>query len=201
MVVVMADLNKIAKAIRLFNEKAEKLARLSFIEKLAHPDAGVSIKFVNHEGGGATVTQERRGPDEEAIDAFVLTFRYFIQDNEQTSFRNMEQHYLAAPIDPALQKQFVDLRADINKYLDTKLNINYNNEDLTRRRVMDVCVYGGFSHANEDKRRLFKTWMSDPFVGKWIENEFVVTLGNIHNAIAFIKTLNDQALKHLPGPS
>jgi hypothetical protein len=43
--------------------------------------------------------------------------------------------------------------------------------------------------------------MSDPFMGKWIENEFVVTLGNIHHAIAIIKNLNDEALKHLPGPS
>ncbi len=197
----MTDLNKITKSLRLFNEKAEKLARLSFMAKLTHPDAGVTISFKRPKEGTPTVTQERRGPDEEAIDAFVLTFRYFIQDNEQTSFRNMEQHYLAAPLDPALQQQFVDLRKEINEYLDESLNINYNNEDLTRRRVMDVCGYGGFSHANEDKRRLYKTWMSDPFIGKWIEHEFVNTLGNIHHAITIIKNLNDQALQHLPGPS
>ena len=61
----MADLDKIAKTLRLFNEKAEKLARLSFVEKSDHPDAGITIKFDNPPNGTPTVTQERRGPDEE----------------------------------------------------------------------------------------------------------------------------------------
>ena len=196
-----ADLNQIAKAFRLFNEKAEKLARLSFIEKIAHPNSGVTISFKNLKEGGSTVTQERRGPDEEAIDAFVLTFRYFIQDNEQVSFRNMEKHYLAAPINPALQQEFVNLRKEINDYLDEKVAVNYNNEDLTRRRIMDVFVYGGYSHANEEKRRLYKTWMNDPIVALFIENLFVTILADIHNAIAWIKDINERALKNLPGPS
>ena len=73
---VMSDLNKIAKALRLFNEKAEKLARLSFMAKLTQHNAGVTISVQNLSEGGATVTQERRGPNEESIDTFVLTFRY-----------------------------------------------------------------------------------------------------------------------------
>jgi hypothetical protein len=197
----MADLDKIAKALRLFNEKADKLARLSFMEKMRHPDAGVTIQFNHPKEGGPTVTQERRGPEEEAIDAFVLTFRYFIQDNETTSFHNMEQHYLAAPIDSALQQEFVNLRKEINEYLDAKVNINYNNEELTRRRILYVFMYGGFSHATEDKRRVYKTWMSDLFISKYLENLFVMTMADIHNAIVLIKNLNEKALQHLPGPS
>jgi hypothetical protein len=70
----MADLDKIAKALRFFNEKANKLERLSFLAKLEHPDSGVSISFDRVEEGKFQVQQERRGPDEEATDAFVLTF-------------------------------------------------------------------------------------------------------------------------------
>jgi hypothetical protein len=198
----MADLNTIAKALRLFNEKADKLSRLSFMKKMLHPDSGITISFkaINEEGGGI-VTQERRGPEEEAIDAFVLTFRYFIQDNEHTSFRNMEKYYLDAPIDPNLQQEFVKLRKEVNEYLDGKTNINSDGEDLTRRKIMEVFVYGGFSHANEDKRRLYKTWMSNPFAAVMYENEFLVIMANIHLAITMIKTMNEKALQHLPGPS
>jgi hypothetical protein len=82
----MAGLDKIAKALRLFNDKADRLARLSFLDHMNHPDSGVSISFNAEEG--EFVKQVRRGPEEEAIDAFVLTFRYFVQDNEPTSLAN-----------------------------------------------------------------------------------------------------------------
>jgi hypothetical protein len=198
----MLDLDQIAKALRLFNEKADRLARSSFLEKLAQPDSGITISFQRAKQGGFTVNQERRGPDEEAIDAFVLTFRFFIQDREQSSFRNMEKHYLSASIDVPLQKQFTELRKQVNGYLDSTTNITFNGEALTRRRIMDVFLYGGLSHGwDENKRRLHKTWVTDPISGVMFEHEFIDILGKLFVAIMMIKKMNAKALEHLPGPS
>jgi hypothetical protein len=197
----MADLNEIAKALRLFNEKAEKLKRLSFLEQIRHPDSGITISMQRVDEKSFNVKQERRGPAEEAIDAFVLTFRYFIQDNEMTSFRKMQKHYDDAPIDPSLQQKFTQLRKEVNEYLDGETNINSDGEILTRRKIMDTFVYGGLSHANEEKRRLWKTWMGNPFAAVMYENEFVVALSDIHVAIEMIRQMNEEALKRLPGPS
>jgi hypothetical protein len=198
---LMADVNTIAKAFRLFNEKADKLARLSFMDKMHHPDSGVSISFERtNEKGGGFIKQERRGPEEEAIDAFVLTFRYFIQNNESTSLANMEKYYLEAPIDPTLQQQFVTLRKQVNEYLSGTINITLNKESLTRDQLMRIFVYGGYSHATEEKRRLHKTMMTS-FGAVVFENEFLVILRNITIAIAEIKAMNEKALRSLPGPS
>jgi hypothetical protein len=66
---------------------------------------------------------------------------------------------------------------------------------------MDTFVYGGLSHANEEKRRLWKTWMNNPFASTMYENEFAVVLSNIHIAIEMIRKMNEEVLKSLPGPS
>lgn len=197
----VTDPDKIAKAFRLFNEKAEKLASLSFMQKMQDPDVGYKVTFTNLEEGGSTVKQERTGPEEEAIDAFVLTFRFFIQDNEQSSFHQMANHYADAPLDQALKVEFAKAREQINGFLDSATHINYNHEVLTCRRIMDVFMYGGFSHANEDKRRLYKTWMNDPYISQLIVHIFVSTLAYIHNGIAYIKGINERALQHLQEPS
>ena len=89
----------------------------------------------------------------------------------------------------------------MNDYLDGETNINSDGENLTRRKIMETFVYGGLSHANEEKRRLWKTWMGNPFAAVMYENEFLVILSNLHIAIEMIRQMNEEALKSLPGPS
>ena len=45
------------------------------------------------------------GPDEEAIDAFLFTFRFFVQNNEPTSFANLEKLFQELP----LERQRIDM--------------------------------------------------------------------------------------------
>ena len=100
---------EIIKLLELFNEKAEKLARLSFIETIFKYNSGVSIKISKRDDGLYDLIQERRGPLEEAIDAFVLTIRFFIQDNEPISFRRLAEIYDMAPIEKKLKEEFISL--------------------------------------------------------------------------------------------
>lgn len=199
----MSDVDKIIKALELFNEKADKLLRLSFINSMSQPDTGITLSWERREDGAFEEKHERRGPDEEAIDAFVLTFRFFIQDNEQSSFRMMAAHYAAAPAEDALKNEFSKVRDYVNAYLDqsSSLNIEYNGEKLIRRKIMDTFVYGGMAHANVAKKALFDEWMSIPPLRIILESEFTGVLAVVLDAIHYLRQLNTKMLEQIQGLS
>lgn len=77
------------EALRLFNEKAAELRESRFTQMALHPETGIEISF----GHEQPYKVERTGPDDEALKAFLLTFRFLVQDNEQCSIRNVAAAY------------------------------------------------------------------------------------------------------------
>ena len=73
--------NETREALQLFVEKANKLKSLSFAESVRE------LKFKWSWTRGESARFEIIGPNREQIDAFILTFRFFIQDNEHTLSR------------------------------------------------------------------------------------------------------------------
>ncbi|MBI5195112.1 MAG: hypothetical protein HZA10_02185 [Nitrospirae bacterium] len=196
----MDDTNEINYGLKLFNEKADKLFRLSFVETMFKAKTGVSFSGKTNDDGTVEFTSSRRGPDEEAIDAFVLTFRFFIQDNEKSSFRNLAKYYENSKIDSSLKNDFNNIRKEINDFLDKSATIvfKFNNEQLTRRKIMETFLYGELSHSNDiNKKRMYDVWMHMPPFTHMIENEFVYTLAIILKGIEIIKEINKKALEQI----
>jgi len=188
----------IIKSLSLFNEKASKLSRLSFTKEIFKCSTGVTIKINRKNDGFYELTQERRVPFEEAIDAFVLTIRFFIQDNESVSLRNIAKIYEVAPIELKLKEKFALLRNQLNQYLDSDsvISINVNGEIFNHRKILDVVIYGGLSHANEQKKKQYDFLMKSP-IKALIENDFVYTLTTIFNTIYLISEINKIVLTNL----
>ena len=186
--------------LKLFNEKAEKLENLSFTKiVLFENQSNVSISAK----AGERVNVKRKGPDEESIDAFVLTFRFFIQNNEKSSFENLEKIYEKLPIPQQKKDLFKSARKKVNEFLDsnqTVLQFKINNKYLSERHILDIFIYGGLSHAKEKKKKEYDMWMSDSMLKPLIENEFVYILGVILQYILYIKTLNEEVIKELEKP-
>ncbi len=181
------------KTLNLFNEKADKLESLSFTRKIFGEESGVSVSWKR----GQEVKTERRGPDEEAIDAFVLTLRFFVQDNEKSSLRKMAELYDGLQIDSDLIEDFHKARDALNQYLDSCSFIKINEHQLTQREVFEVIMWGGLAHANEKKKAVYDEWSKIPIVFPMLQNEFVVTLANTLKVLFYIRDLNQKVIQEL----
>ncbi len=187
--------NEAIKTLQLFNEKADKLEGLSFTRGL--PDSGVTISGKL----GEPIKAQRLGPNDEAIDAFVLTIRFFVQDNETISFRNVADVYASIPVTSDLVEKLNDARAKTNAGLDRQTNINLNGHVLTWREIYEVFLWGGLAHANPKKKAVYDTWVPNPILFPLLQNEFVEALTILLNMIFFTRALNKAALDQLQNKS
>jgi len=179
--------------LKLFNEKARRLERLTFTKSVFEEESGLKIIFKPVE----PPTVERKGPDEEAIEAFVLTFRFFVQDREPSSFRNIAETYRNLPVSQEKKDSFRGAYEKFNEFLNSKYPIKINDRSLTHWDILDIFIYGWLSHAHREKKEIFAEWMSDPIANQLMKNALVYVLGNTMKYIRYIKNLNETVLEEL----
>lgn len=178
-------------ALNLFNEKVDKLVNSRFIKYIQENGLKVSMKASVEKGVNISVVF----PDQEAIDAFVLNIRFFIQDREPSSLHNMDKLYNETEIIPTLKSDFSSVRNKLNSELDKKTSINLNGKDITYREIFTTFVYGELAHANPDKKVIFDAWMKDKYIAPFIAAEFHNILLYFVHCIANIKKTNLKVLE------
>jgi hypothetical protein len=181
-------------SLRLFNEKAEKLLNTRFV-KCLEETGKLSVSISANKGQEVQVT--RILPDQDAIDAFVLTFRFFYQDNEKSSFRQISQTYEKLPISPELKGNFVDWRKGLNDYLDKKINMTIHDKNPSRREFLDIFIYGDLAHANPRKKAIYDEWKKMGFVYPILEVHFCGVLEVVLRAILNVAEINKKAMKEI----
>jgi len=195
----MQDERSYLEALRLFNEKALKLRQSSFVHALVAAPPSLKLRGEKQKDGSLSLSAEARGPSQESIDAFVITFRFFVQDNEVTSLRNMARLYKSASLPQELRDRFESARAAVNELLNgpNLVNISHNGETPTNRKVLNVFVYGGLAHANPEAYKTYKEWISFPPSAVFFQTCFTSIMAYVLEAIDFIAKLNEETIVHL----
>ncbi len=170
----------------LFNQKVDKLESLSFARDIA------GSKFTMKGARGEGFVIERKGPKGEQFDAFILTLRLFMQDNDNISVRKIKESYDILPISNDLKQQFNDSRDEFNKYLDQPSSLSHNNHNFTHREIIEIMLYGEYAHIT--KRKIYHTIMNFGFMGELYNNEFVHIAGNFLSFLRFLQELNLKAM-------
>ena len=180
----------ILNSLKLFNEKASKLGSSSFLKKAA---SGQIVRL--KPGPGFPIEVIGDSPDQESIDAFVLTYRFFIQDNEACSFANLSRIYESKSIPDHHRTAFQMVRKDLNLYLDGACTVVEAHGIDTKRKVMNIFIFGGLSHANKSFKSIYDKWINDERIRPLILLEFVLILRNVWASIDFVAGLNSEVIK------
>ena len=180
------------RALELFIEKSVKLKDSSFVKHTVE-NSGVKLSV----GTGKPTVIERLGANDESIEAFVLTFRFFIQDNEIISLRNIKDIFQSNTVPENVKLSFTQAKDQLNSFLNgnTMTLININGS-MKRRDIMDTFIYGGLSHANIEKKEIYDQWIKNPVLSPFMQNEFSVILYQVLNTILHISSLCENMLNN-----
>jgi len=171
---------------KLFQEKLAELKRSGFIQNWQDKKLNISVHVDKD-----THELEETLPSEDEIKSFILTLRFFIQDNEACSIRNLKKHYNNLDISQNLVEKFNQTREKLNEYLDSHSGFNGN----TYRDIFDAYIYGQYAHS--DKREKVLSWATDTFSKGFSRFHFISVLHDITKILIIIDGINQRALKEL----
>ena len=168
--------NEAINALRLFIEKASKLVDSGFVKSLEN--SGLTLSG----GAGKPLKVTRLGPNQQEIDAFVLTFRFFIQGKDRISPKEFKAVFHSEFTTQEERTTFDKVRAELDEFLHGPSALDDGGK-ITREELMHAFIYGGLAHANVSKKERYDKWMANPSFAGLIENEFVLILDQVLVAV------------------
>ena len=153
------------ETLELFVEKAALMRERAFW-RFFQKGGEISFSFMAEPNTQLLRNMTFMGQDAEARDALLVTLRFFLQDNESISLRNMAKLPMSdAGLSSAWIAGFARLHREINRFLDDPaegVGQEIGLPGLTSRQVLETCLYGEIAHANPSKRMQYKAWRSLP---------------------------------------
>jgi hypothetical protein len=131
-----------------FINKADEVYQSRFAKEVQQP-ISVSVNFNVAEG---FATSNRTGPDEEAMKSALLTLRFFCQDNEPISLRNMSGFISGLSVSQKHKDDFAAIRNEFNSYLDRPHGppqFQIGGHVVTNREIFEAFMYGKYAHLTQ----------------------------------------------------
>lgn len=184
-------------AIELFNEKAEKLSTMRFPRAILSENCGVEISFERQASPNWSIDVRAQRVDDEAVESLALTIRFFVQDNEPCSIRNLSKIYGSRILLP-LSERFLQLRDYLQAHLEMEAQPQpregFEGRTMINNDIFQVFLYGGLAHANPVKRRHYLAWRSSEIAWACYSHTFQMVLNILVNTVKEIAVLNKQAI-------
>lgn len=172
--------------LELFIEKADKLENSGFVKKIKE-EFTLDIRIDLSREVPLKIRSIR--PNQENIDAFILTFRFFIQDNEATSIRNVQKFFDSEFVTSEEKSKFNAARKNLNSFLSESTNLIFKDENISNQMLMDIFIYGGLSHAKKSKKEKFDLWMSRDDAQEFFWHKFSIIIFTVLQSVKYIQNM------------
>jgi len=190
------------KTLRRFNRRVARVEGSRFWRRYTDevPNAIVKFEHMDVESTGPTtltitgrVHSVLEDFDQDELDAFVLSYRLFTQDNDPLSIGSLSKIYASAWMPAEARQNFDEARRRLNEYLDSKATVEFGDIKISIRDLVDIIVYGGLAHSNPRKAEIFESWEKSGVMG-FIWAEFFAYMRELMEVLEFLKKLNEQVL-------
>ena len=141
------------------------------------------------------------GPDEEAVSAFLLTLRFFIQDRDRMSFQYLDENVCNDPDLSAEWKQIIKgARVQLHQYLDISVEpIIVYEQPPTIDEIVKTFIYGNYAHTyRKEYRERYKKWRQNKIMFSSYSMSFHLALLSMLSLIMYISAITEQELKMHP---
>jgi hypothetical protein len=170
-----------------FNEKVDVLSRLRFTRYFFERCLKNGRRCFNDYGEMELKLAGMVSMGDEALEAFLLTFRLFVQND--LSIRKFQDLYDKLPYGNMEKCIFGIIRQELNDYLD-RTTIDENGVIWTKEDVMYNFLYGGYAHVSDDESVVIARWKSRTLYSHgW--SQFILSLHAVFNALLHIQNLNN----------
>lgn len=197
------------KILRLFNEKVDRLQNSSFAKRYGDelPEVIATWQSVETtrtsdkdvEMTGVVVSHLSQH-DQDSIDAFVLTFRMFIQKSDRVSLKSLEKIYNKSWMPEEAKASFIEAKRAVDEYLASDIFLEVKGESISRGFLVDTILYGGLAHSDASKESKFRKWTRSGAAG-FIWVEFVVAMKDMLKYLVFFRKLNEAVLANVASAS
>lgn len=194
-----AEIEAQLDVLREFNRKVGRLEQTRFWKRYANETPNVVMKMDDltlKKTGNTSFSMLGRIHsgipefDQDEIDAFVLTFRLFTQDNDRISLRSLSRIYASEWLQGGnAQDCFEGARKQLNDHLDSAATVIFGDTVVSVRFIADVVIYGGLAHANEEKSKIFRSWSESGVMGL-IWAEFFAYAREAVDTLMYLRDLN-----------
>lgn len=132
---------------RLFHERLKRTLRCRLV--VAMNAKKMMVEIWKRPNGRIEVVLPTIAEDD--LDAFLLNYRLFQQDNERISISRVSAAIDALPLTKESKSEFQRIRRGLNDYLNAVPEVQILGEPGNRRSLINSLLYGVYAHLDEKK--------------------------------------------------